>query len=67
MWRGPSFIMLPSLMADVGEIKLPADPMDLYLRERYLAAVERVTPSASFFSGIGNPRGGMIVRSRTHA
>jgi len=58
MWRGPSFVMLPSLRA--------LDPMDLYLRERYLAAVGWVTASGSFFSGIGNPRGGMIVRLRTH-
>ena len=58
MWRGPSFVMLPSLRA--------ADPMDLYLGERYLAAVGRVTASGSFPSGIGNPRGGMIARSRTH-
>jgi len=50
--------MLPSLRA--------ADPMDLYLGERYLGAVGRVTASGSFPSGIGNPRGGMIVRSRTH-
>ena len=38
-------------------------PMDLYVRERYLAAVERV---AAFFSWIGDSRGGMIVSSRTH-
>jgi len=59
MWPGHSFIMLPSLMA--------GDSMDLYLRERYLAAVERVTVSGSLFSGIGNPGGAIIVRSRTHA
>lgn len=58
MWRGPSFVMLPSYVA--------ADSMDPYLRGRYLPAVERVTDSGSFFAGIGNPRGGMIVRSRTH-
>ena len=58
MWRDHSFIVLASCSA--------ADPMDLYLRGRYLAAVERVTASRSFFSGIGNRRGGMIVRSRTH-
>ena len=58
MWWGPSFIMLPSWVA--------ADPMDLYGRGRYLAAVERVTVSGSFVSGIGDPRGRMIVRSRTH-
>ncbi len=37
-------------------------PMDLYVRGRYLAAVERVAASRSFFSWIGDLRGGMIVR-----
>ena len=48
MWRGPNFIMLLLLIA--------VDPMDLYLRERYLAAVGRVTAWGSLFSRIGNPQ-----------
>ncbi len=40
-------------------------PMDLYVRGRYLAAVERVAAPRSFFSWIGDSRGGMIVSSRT--
>ncbi len=41
-------------------------PMDLYVRGRYLAAVERAAASRSFFSWIGDSRGEMIVRSRAH-
>jgi hypothetical protein len=40
--------------------------MDLYVRVRYLAAVERAAASRSFFSWIGDSRGEMIVRSRAH-
>lgn len=40
--------------------------MDLYVRWRYLAAVERVSASPSFFSRVGDSRGGMIARSRMH-
>ncbi len=41
-------------------------PMDLYVRGRYLAAVEQVSASPSFFSPVGDSRGGKIVRSRMH-
>jgi hypothetical protein len=41
------------------EIRSGRHPMDLYVSERYLAAVERVSASRSFFSWVGDSRGGM--------
>ncbi len=40
--------------------------VDLYLSGRYLAAVEGVAASGSFFASISDSWGGVMVMSRTH-
>ncbi len=40
--------------------------VDLYLSEGYLAAVERVAASGSFFARVSDSWGGVIFMSRMH-